>query len=179
MQSKAQTTAEDLLEQFAADNEHWAESIEKYGLDSPMREVLAEVSSILGEQTPTLCVGSLAFDVTPPPAGPQERSEYPDTYDVVIVTERLIAVAYGYIRGPEKRLEREPTQFIALKNLSGILVSLRPGEPHGDGVPSKHHEVTLTLVDGSTFPLPNSEWLSNAGAERMERLLPGLYAALV
>jgi hypothetical protein len=144
-----------------------------------MREVLAEVSSTLGEQTPMLCVGSLAFDVTPPPAGPAERSEYPETYDVVMVTERLIVNAYGYIRGPEKRPDREPTQLKALKNLAGIAVDLRPGEPHGDAVPSKHHEVTLTFVDGSTFQVPNSEWLSKAGAERMERLLPKLYAALL
>ncbi|WP_445154674.1 hypothetical protein ACTWLI_15665 [Arthrobacter sp. Hor0625] len=42
---------------LAADNEDWAASVDKYVLRSPVREVLAEVSSTLGEQTPMLCVG--------------------------------------------------------------------------------------------------------------------------
>lgn len=179
MQANAQVTLEDLLEQFAADNEDWGASIETYGLQPPLREALEEIVSVVGTQEPLLCVGSLAFDVTPPPAGPEQRSEYPDTYAVAVVTDRLIVSAWGYIRGPEKRLEREPTQIAALKNLAGIVVDLRPGEPHGDGVPSKHHEVTLTFVDGTTLQLPNSEWLTEVGAGRMETLLPRLYAALL
>lgn len=122
-------------------------------------------------QEPLLSVGSLAFDATPPPAGLEQRSEYPDIDAVAVVTDRLIINAWGYIRGPEKRLEREPTQITALKNLGGIAVDLRPGEPHGDGLPSRHHEVMLTFVDGTTLQLPNSEWLTKTGPDRMESLV--------
>ncbi|WCI08114.1 hypothetical protein PJ267_16820 [Arthrobacter sp. OVS8] len=96
----------------------------------------------------------------------------------MVVTERLIVNAYGRIRGPGEHLEREPTEMKALKNLAGIAVTLKPGEAHGDGVTSKHHGVRLTFTDGSTFELPNTEWFTERGAERMEKLLPKLYAAL-
>lgn len=178
MQTEAQAVTDALIDHFAADNRFWAADIEENHLTSPIRQALDEVGSVLGGQSPLLCVGGVSLDVTPPPMGPAIRSDYPDMYDLVIVTQQLIVSAWGRIRGPEKALDRELTQTMGLKSLSSIVVNLRPGDLRGDGVATKHHEVTLKFANGSTFELPNNEWLSEEGADRMERLLPKLYAML-
>ncbi|TLM87187.1 hypothetical protein [Pseudarthrobacter sp. NamE5] len=166
------------MDQFAADNEYWSESVEEHQLSNPLSQVLEEIRPLLGGQEGLLCVGGVWLDVTPPPLGPATRSDYPDVYDLVIVTSQLIVSAWGRICGPEKTLDREVTETMGLKNLASIAVDLRPGEIRGDGTVARHHEVTLTFAKGSTFQLPNNEHLSGDGAKRMERLLPHLYSML-
>ncbi|MDQ0922476.1 hypothetical protein QF038_000984 [Pseudarthrobacter sp. W1I19] len=178
MQTGLQTTTDALMEHFAADNKYWATDVADKGLADPTRQALTELGSTIGSQSPLLCVGGVSLDVTPSPEGATSGADYPYLYDLTVVTQQLIVNAWGWIRGAEKELDRELTRTLGLKGLASIEVDLRPGELPGDGIATKHHEVALKFTNGSTFELPNNEWLSDKGAERMEGLLPRLYAML-
>lgn len=95
MQTCAETTTDELMEQFATDNEYWVADINEKGFAGPMREALKDVGPALGGQRPWLCIGGVARDVTPSPEGAAASYDYPYSYDLTVVTQHLVINSWG------------------------------------------------------------------------------------
>ncbi|MFK0040781.1 hypothetical protein ACIQTW_13180 [Paenarthrobacter sp. NPDC090517] len=103
--------------------------------------------------------------------------ELPNVYDVIVVTDRLIILTWGYLRKGSASAERELTTVRARKNISQVTVRVVPGQERYPGCIATHHDVALNFVDGAELNIPNAEEdLTPAGVAALSALIPEFFA---
>ena len=182
METSARSTQ--LNDQLEAHSISWGEAIDSLGYGPRLDPILDELTAIIGDEVPALACGSLSHNVDHDKrelddSGNVIFPDQPNLYDVIVVTDRLIILTWGYLRDVLPTPARELTTVRARKNISQVTVSTTPGQERFPGDMATHHDVALTFIDGSELKIPNAEEdLTPAGIAALSALIPEFYAVM-
>jgi hypothetical protein len=181
-----QMTTEDgalrLLKSFAEHNKFLRQDVEKSGLEPALMMVMSELVGVLGDAPAMLAIGNVIHNVdhasrTFDAEGQVIWPDKPNMYDATVITDRLIVTTWGRISEDGLSIEREGTSVKARRHITGVLVSVEPGQIRGIGAVATHHALVLTFTDGTTENIPGAEdELSAAGVTKLAALVPSFYA---
>lgn len=184
------TPAARLLEQFGQDSRDWDDTVAKWKLEALLLGVMSELAEVIGKQETKLCTGVIAHDITEwveawKPERPWDEDTremeawFPNSYDVIVVTDKLIVNAWGSISRELDAVRPEATQIMAIKNAGGLSTRTRPGDVRGDGIVATHHDISVTFADENSIDLPaGEEVLTPAGTGKMTELVLYFYERL-
>ncbi|ALE05493.1 hypothetical protein AL755_08405 [Arthrobacter sp. ERGS1:01] len=180
-----------LLRQFSLDSREWEDTVTKWKLEPILLEVMGDLAEILGTQETRLCTGAISHDINEwdeagkprllwDEAPVREKAPwFPNSYEAIVVTEKLIVQTWGCISGSLDAVHPEATQTYAIKNLGRVSKLAGPGTIRSDGTTAAHHNIAISFTDGSSVELPvGHEALTASGIEKMTGLVASFYQKL-
>lgn len=192
MTKQEHTLGAALMERLVSDSADFGATFDEWKLGSLFRPLISEIERITGGSEIRLAVGVISHDITEWHEASEARIRegasvdeiemepwWPNSYDLKIVTDKVIVSTYGTITRERNAAPHEPLEVTAMRYLSSVTKQLSIGEMQGYGEPASHAHLVLGFAGGSTITVPGSEEsLTAQGSERLEMLIPDLYSAL-
>lgn len=169
----ADARARRLMDYLLETSLSWREAADDYDLAPELLRVINDVAPVIGDDRVVFAIGLIMHEVTGDLDGFDIRvSEDPNVYDLTVFTDDLIVTAWGALREGG----HEPVSVVARKSISRVTVKVSPGDVREDGTKATHHELTLTMADGSAVEVPGIEGdFTAAGNSGLAALVPSLY----